>query len=431
MAVQIQCTRVEGAFARFGTGEAAHAHRASLHLLLRDEDGVLAQGEASPLEGYARDTIDDVTTAVGSLAWDAFSEGVPWFDAIVEGAGTFWTPDASNALERLPGPAPADRSRRVALAFADWLDACVAEIAPSKQVLPPSLRMALDTLFMDWAGQRLYRSIPQLWAVTPYARRRLCAVVDPSHTARALAVVARLHQAGVRDFKIKVGKGDAMVQALDATTAIHAAYPDVSLRADANQRLSTDLFAEVRAGLSGVSLDFFEEPAPLDADDFASTFAMAQDAGLTWALDETLQGPFAEVAMDALAKAYEGADEHARPVAVIKPTAVGGIARATRLALAATDRGLRIVFSHTLDGPIAMMASGALSLALGSEHTAQGLYPHAALSVWPPTPLPGFAESTLHPFNGPGLALPPLLGFSHESAPATSLPSVRTIGRRP
>lgn len=427
MAVEIQCTRVEGAFAPFGTAKAVHTHRSSLHLLLRDEDGVLAQGEASPLDGYSQDSVREAEAAVGTLRWEAFSEGVPWFDAIIEGTGSFRAPDESK-VSRPQSASPAARSRRVALMFADWLDACVAEILPPDRVLPPSLRMALDTLFMDWAGQRLYRSLPQLWAVTPQARRQLCAVVDASDSDRALARISRLQEAGVRDFKLKLGQDGALDAELSTACAIRAAFPDVSLRADGNQRLGTELFSRLRDGLPDVTLDFLEEPACLDRADLETPLARARDAGLVWALDETLQGPLAEAAMDAVAKVYDGMLGPCGPVAVIKATAVGGLARATRLAAAAMDRRLRVVFSHTLDGPIAMMASAALSLALGSEGTAQGLYPHAALSVWPPTPLPGFAAASLHPFNGPGLALPPLLGFSHPSAPVTELSSLRPLG---
>ncbi len=85
--------------------------------------------------------------------------------------------------------------------------------------------------------------------------------------------------------------------------------------------------------------------------------------------------------------------------------ALGGLTRCLSLARSARERGIAVVVSHLLDGPIALAAAAALALAVGSPERAAGLEPHVGLAAWPALPLPAFTSAHILRRDAPGLEL--------------------------
>ena len=88
---------------------------------------------------------------------------------------------------------------------------------------------------------------------------------------------------------------------------------------------------------------------------------------------------------------------------VLKPMALGGLTRCLELAARARESDIDVIVSHLLDGPVALSAAAALSLAVGAPNRAAGLYPPPGLGAWPERPLPAFTQANLIRRDTPGL----------------------------
>ncbi|MDQ3334002.1 MAG: AMP-binding protein [Myxococcota bacterium] len=209
------------------------------------------------------------------------------------------------------------------------------------RVHSPSARFAVETAELDaLAKERGISLAAQLGAST--TTMPIAVVVDHPEPVAASCI------------KIKVGPdGD-----LDRIRAIAAANPHAMLRIDANQSWPRDTVHARCAALADLPIEFIEEPC-VDAHTLVGL-------ALPLALDESLAGDpdLANVA-----------------VVVLKPTLLGGIDACRRLATRARERGIGVVVTHALEGPIGMAACTALALAIGGDRAA-GLGPHPALEVW-------------------------------------------------
>jgi o-succinylbenzoate synthase len=308
-------------------------------------DAAHGLGEASPLPGYSPDTLAEAEAALAALDVRALER----------------------ALER-PQILEALRA--------------VAELLPGAQ---PGARMALETAALDWRARRDGVSAAALLGAAPPAERPLAwlaATADSGavHGARA---------AGYRHFKIKVGapgKLDAELAAVKDFGAALAA--DSRLRLDANQSWTEAQAQHACRELAGLDVEFIEEPCrhlsrPLDTD-------------IAIALDESLCGRHPDE-LEGLVRCT-GAR-----VVVLKPMLLGGLTHCLELGRRATALGVGVVVSHSFDGPVALMAAGALALALPATF-AQGLAPHAGLASWPRVALP-IVGAAFRDWRRPGLGI--------------------------
>lgn len=254
-----------------------------------------------------------------------------------------------------------------------------------------SLRFALETALCDWVarkrGEPLHRFLINATDFTARSTTPpVAALVDPE---TASAECERHFANGFTTIKLKVGVLSAESE-LATIAGLRAQFgTSFRLRLDANRAWTA---VTARARLSSFAphgIEFIEEPT---------------------AADQRLTSPTVPVALDeSLPQASEWtpAELEARGVRawVIKPTVVGGVTAALRLAASARERGLAVVISHAFEGPVAFASLTELALAVGSP-LAQGLGPHVALDGWA-CPLPaGHRGPTLEPHAEPGLGLP-------------------------
>ncbi|HEX6275160.1 MAG TPA: enolase C-terminal domain-like protein [Polyangiaceae bacterium] len=339
--------------------------RATLLVVVEDDDGLFGLGEAAPLPDYSPDTLDDAWAELAPLV----GKGLP---ALESGA-----------------------SREL--------------LALSESMRSPAARFALESALLDlWSRQRgepawtlLGRLLGELTGSTAQAdvatgAERAVAALLPADSGHALDYAERAFERGIRCFKAKAGAPRAWSDELATLRALRRRFPDVRLRVDANQALSPAELWQRLPAFRELRLEWLEEPTARFPE------GIDWEVGVPLALDESLQRtpPTPDTARRHGVRAY-----------VLKPTTLGGYVRANELAGVAGAAGLDVVLSHAYEGPVGFSAVAALALALGSSRPPDGLDRHAGLADAPS--LPAFDGETRHvrawSEPGFGLALAPLV----------------------
>lgn len=295
-----------------GNAHARWTERRSILVVLRDESGARGLGEAAPLPGLSRESLDDVRAELVAL-------------------GTALT------------PSELDLSR-----------------------LAPSTRFALESALLELrAGERpAYAALVHDAALARVSDRiALQILLDDLELAENLAREA--HARGARTFKVKIGRVGEAAREAALLVALRALGHDVVIRADANGHL--DAPEILLPALDRARVEYVEDPFSLDGDGSPRAWV-----GVPIALD-------ASVASDPLA-AMARARALGASFVVLKPTLLGGLERTMQLAARARMRGLKVVLSHCLEGPVGLAAIAHLAFAASASSTralwgAQGLAP--------------------------------------------------------
>lgn len=308
-----------------GSAEAPEQRRAGLVLRLRDTEGNVGLGEASPLPGFSSDSIASCRAALAGLTPRAL-------DGCFDGTGDLLRSFA-RARASLPPRAPA-------AAF------------------------ALETALLDLACRRERRSPFELLRRPALPGVELNAVLDGT-LAGADERALELARQGYGTLKLKLGR--RWEPALDTLTRL-CERGGLRLRADANRSLDAEALCLALPRLADLGIEFLEEPC------VPELWAALPRRRPRLALDETL-GTGRELS-SLLRRAH--AD-----VLVLKPMALGGFSECLRLADTAQAMGCAVVVTHLFDGPIALAAASVLACVVQSPEFAAGLAPHEGLAAWP------------------------------------------------
>lgn len=335
-----------------GAARARVSARRGAVLTLTDGAGAWGQGEASPLPGYSRETLDDALAALADVH-RRFDEGA------------------------LDDPLKALSAR--------WVDA-----------LPGSARFAVETALCDLAARR--RGVP----LHVVLAGRTASVFVPVNAYVGAALDAGLIDAasdalvrGITTVKVKLtGEASVFEREVEALVALRTALPGAwRLRLDLNGAWSLAEATPARfAALARCNPVFVEQPVGVGE---LRALGWRQ---LPWAIDESLSD-----AGD-LAYALTQRQSGGCNAAVIKP-AVHGLLGALDLGRRAHAAGLGVVVTHLFDGPVALAAACELALSLPAPW-ACGLDRHAGLAAWPAVEV-GQREDPrfVTPARGPGLGL--------------------------
>ncbi|MEO6601661.1 MAG: o-succinylbenzoate synthase [Polyangiaceae bacterium] len=316
-------------------------------ITLHSRSGFNGSGEASPLPGFSPDRLADCAAALSAFDPTNIPEQLE--------AGQAALTELSRASARLPAHLPAARAALEAALLDLW----------SRSVGQPA-----------WALLAPTRARP--------AARSLAALLM-GEPEQALAQAQQAQARGIRSFKFKIGRPDALERELLAVAELRRGLgPTARLRLDANQSLSVSdarvylpLFAEHE-------LEYIEEPcAPRDLPRLA-------DLGLPIAWDESLRG----------------AELPASPLRalVLKPTLLGGVSACAHWAEQAARIGADVVVSHAFEGPLGLALSAAVALSWGSESLAHGLDMDGARLA--PNSVPFLSSAGLEAWSEPGFGLP-------------------------
>lgn len=367
-----RCLEFGGALATpASNAQASWGRRAGLLLQLAESRGHAGEGEASPLPGLSRESLADCRAALAGLPLDGL-----------------------RLDENMP--------------FAEWAVATAAIRAG----LPPAARCALETAALDLLGRVLGRPTWALLAPrgpSAPAPLPLGALLIGETPDQVAAEAASARARGMRCLKLKVGRPGALEREIELARAAREAAPDVDLRLDANRALRLAEALPALHRLAALGCELVEEPAAeLDLVAVAAGDRAAREIArriaaspIPVALDESLR--------DVPAGTLRAVAGEGFPAAVVlKPTILGGPARALEIAAEARDVGVDVIVTHALDGPVALAAAAAVALAVGSTRRAMGLDVHPGLGAWPRRVVPALRGAVLVPWNEPGLGVVPL-----------------------
>lgn len=323
--------------------------RSALIVEIADQNG-LGRGEAAPLPGYSRDTLDE----------------------------------AERALLAIPSAA---LQRALRLSQPAQLLQTAESLVPAEV---PSARFALETALLDRLGRQRGRPFWSLLRELLALRAEpepvpLCVLLSGDEPAALLSEAARHYALGVRCFKLKIGPERLQPEQAQLLAQLRAGLGEqVQLRLDANQSLLRSELAGTFERLSGYHPEFVEEPlAEARAEDLA-------ELPCGWALDESLQRLDARQ-LDLLSSA-----PGCRAL-VLKPMCLG-LGRCISLAAQAWAKNQAAVVSHCFEGSLGWRACAELAIALG---------PGAAAGLWPPASDDSIGDLVsggwLQPSSRPGL----------------------------
>jgi L-alanine-DL-glutamate epimerase-like enolase superfamily enzyme len=208
----------------------------------------------------------------------------------------------------------------------------------------PAARHAVELATLDARGRDAGRSLAALLATDPAGSVPVNATVGDAPAAETAAAAREAVDAGFDCLKVKVGVGGLERDVARLRAVREAVGSDVDLRADANGAWDRETAREAVDALTALDLSYLEQP--LDAADLAGHAAL-RGRGVEVALDETLAERSPEAAL-----AADAAD-----VLVLKPMALGGPARAVRVARDAREAGVDPVVTTTVDAAVARTAA--------------------------------------------------------------------------
>ena len=292
-------------------GGAAHSERRGALVRVETDAGAVGWGDAAPLPGFSRETLAEAVVSVLAAAV-AVQE--------VEPADVFRLDSDLHGL----------------------LDAF-----GHNGTLPPSARFGLDVALADVAAQALGRTLAQALAPDPAVSLPLAGLV----LGGSLGEARRLAGLGYRTLKLKVGRASVDDDARLVRAVRDAVGPGVALRLDANRAWTGSEARAFAAAIDGVALEFIEEPLR----DPGGLPELWLDTQMPVALDETLHEQGA-----AALRGWAAA-------AVVKPSLVGGLAAALRIAERARAVGVKAVVSSSFESGVGLRGLVALAAATGAH----------------------------------------------------------------
>ncbi len=293
--------------------------RKGLLVRLASSTGAVGWGDIAPLPGFSRESLPEARQQI--MAQREALRG--WFIT-------------SDWLE-LEG------------AFVHHLDA---------QGLAPSVRFGLELALWNLHAAAQRQTLAQLLAPQPRAEISLNGLLMGS-PVEILEKARRMREAGYRAVKLKVGR-ETVEEEIERVRAVcRALGPDVRLRLDANRAWSFDEASAFVRGITGVAIDYIEEPLkdPKRLPDLVEQYEVPV------ALDETLT----EVSVEAL-----GLHQYARAV-ILKPTLLGGLVPTLRMARRALALAMTPVLSATFETGIGLQGLIALAAAVNQHDIPAGL----------------------------------------------------------
>ena len=314
-------------------------------LRLDDGGGAVGWGEAAPLPGFSRETLDEAVAAL--------------------------------------------RVARKGIAELELSDDEALSQQLARWELPPSARCAVEGAVWSMQAATDGQTLPERLTPTPHTEVPLNGLlIGPAE--RVLDAAARLRAAGYRAVKLKVGRRP-LAEEIDLVRGVAEVLGrEVGLRLDANRAWTFGEAVDFAAGIAGVEIEYVEEPLA----EPARLPAFAAETGLPVALDESLT----EMPPEALAG-------HGYACAVIlKPPLLGGPLTELRWARQALALGQAPVLSSAVESGIGVGLCLALAAGLGARAVPAGLAPYRHLAadvLAPPLDLAGPAVATAAAFETP------------------------------
>lgn len=290
-------------------------NREGLLLKLSASDGSEGWGEAAPLPGFNRESLEEAAGQLRRLV--SQSVGSEASDDLVDRDGAFW-------LE--------------------------------KERVAPSVRFGFDLAVWNLYAASSGKALPELFTRRPRAKVPVNGLLSGTPD-EVLGEASRMRKEGYLTVKLKVGARPVAEDVALVRSLVEELGNEISLRLDANRAWSYEEAAEFAS--RAPRFEYIEEPLA----DPGRLPELAREFGVPVALDESLVG------MDP-----DGLTGHryAR-AAVLKPTLLGGITRTLQMAEAALGIGMTPVVSSAYESGVGTAALIALAAGIGERPVPAGL----------------------------------------------------------
>lgn len=332
-----------------------------------DDEGRRGVGEASPLPGFSRESLEDCRHALEA-----------WCRAL---------PLPVNMLDRgkLPPVMP----------------------------LPPAARFAAETAFLDVQARRGGISVPRLLSPELSGPIFISKLISGRRVDLLAEQVRRGLAQGFHTFKLKLGGVNDATRDVRLVRRLRAAVPgDWRLRVDLNAAWNLLQWKRLHRGFADAHVELVEDPVAAEELPFLppSEVPVAADEALKW---EKLP--------------WQLAQSRSCLLWVLKPSVLGGFFRCRELSALAQRAGIQCLVSHCFEGPVALAAVRTASLLFGcAQHPqrqpssdmepldakwqdwyANGVDLHPALAAFPALLVPGGAAAQIYPWDSRGLGVEP------------------------
>ena len=287
---------------------------------LGTDTGGCALGEISPLPGVNEEDMEQVTGEIARFRSAVMEREIP------------------HDLDGLSG------------AFEQWL---------TPFDLAPSVRFGIETAVLGLIAGESSRPLCALISDRPRADIAINALLTGGYE-QVLWKAERLREQGYRAFKLKVGKR-FLEEDIRLAVAVKEVLGDGTLlRLDANRAWNLDQAIAAANALSGIDIDYIEEPVHTEA--MLKELASRPDMTMPLALDETLAGMEPE---ELSFPPNVGA-------LVLKPTVLG-LERTVRLARRAAGQGIKAVISSSFESGFGLQVLSHLAASLNETDIPAGL----------------------------------------------------------
>ncbi len=299
------------------SGGATLNERRGLLLRISGDDGSEAWGEAAPLPGFSRESLQEAAAQLLDLA----------AQVVGRDAADLWNAPSFGDSGR---PLPAS-----------------------------SVRFCLDLALWNLRATASGKALPELVSPTPRSKVPINALIPGGDPDRALEGAHRARRAGYLTVKLKVGVLGVGEEAALVMTLREELGDDVGLRLDANRAWGFDDAWTFLRAVEDAGIEYVEEPLA----DPGRLADLADETGVPVALDESL----VELEPEALTL-----HRYASAV-ILKPTLLGGLHRTLRFAREAARLGMRPVVSSAYESGVGTAALAALAAGVGDGPVPAGL----------------------------------------------------------
>ena len=297
------------------SGGATLDEREGLLLRLSGEDGSQAWGEAAPLPGFSRESLQEAASQLRDLASSMVGR------------------DAAELWDR----------------------PTLGESGPPA----PSVGFGLDLALWNLRAAASGKALPELVSPSPRVTVPVNALIPGGDPDRALEEARRARREGYLTVKLKVGVLGVGEEAALVMALREELGDDVSLRLDANRAWGFDDARRFLCAVEDAGIAYVEEPIS----DPRRLADLADETGAPVALDESL----ATLQPQALDR-----HRYARAV-ILKPTLLGGLHRTLRFAREAARLGIGQVVSSAYESGVGTASLVALAAGVGDGPVPAGL----------------------------------------------------------
>ncbi len=297
--------------------QSTHTHREGL-FMTSDYMPFSVYGEAAPLPGFSKETIDDIDALVKEK-----------FEVI-------------------------DRYFMQDNGYDNW-NAFAASLN-----LSPSLRFGLDTFLFDRLSKYEKLPLSQYLSKSSPSCVRVNALIRETKPDKIKKEALAYWHKGFRTLKLKVS--DDFDETLRVLKDLRSILPDANLRIDANQSWDVDQAINNLLVLESINIEYCEQPVKV------ADMLMQNEICMKCAIP---------VAADEAARSVKEIEilieNNAADLLVIKPMLIGSFDELFRIAEIAKAHGIELVFTTSFESGIGRTATAHLAAALGSTRFAHGL----------------------------------------------------------